>query len=312
MCAGEGLLHFCPDEVETIDGVLLHNVGGEYHRVANGIPVAIVKGKVVDLIDRNRSTRPTPSAIERGHFQPALRGQGIETEAAAAESKKVWNRKRKELAIQQANEIAKLERQHEITLEEADDTLDAELEEEVALAGRTRPEQALSRDGRGGHQGSDRALARQPAEARSTDRATAIMALYTGVLALVFSGHGQPVAVAWDLACGLLELLRLHWRRRSGVREQTSYYEALFQPTGQLPSSSSCAPDISPSSSTRRSTTAGGPFERVSSSLAVGVAFLPAVFLTTARHVDILEVPAPLFGPPPDRQANRPPSYHLV
>ncbi len=41
-----------PDEVETIDGVLLHNVGGEYHRVANGIPVAIVKGKVVDLITK--------------------------------------------------------------------------------------------------------------------------------------------------------------------------------------------------------------------------------------------------------------------
>jgi len=49
VCAGEGGL-VDPDELEVIDDILLHKLGDQYHRVANGLPVAVKDGKVVDLI----------------------------------------------------------------------------------------------------------------------------------------------------------------------------------------------------------------------------------------------------------------------
>jgi hypothetical protein len=51
VCAGEGGL-VDPDELEIVDGTLLHKVGDAYHRVANGVPVLVENGKVADLIEK--------------------------------------------------------------------------------------------------------------------------------------------------------------------------------------------------------------------------------------------------------------------
>ena len=48
VCAGEGGL-VDPDQLTTVDGIRLHKVGDEYHRVADGVRVLVQDGKVVDI-----------------------------------------------------------------------------------------------------------------------------------------------------------------------------------------------------------------------------------------------------------------------
>ncbi len=121
--------------------------------------------------------------------------------------------------------------------------------------------------------------------------ATAIMALYTGVLALVFSVTDNPLPSRGIWPAVFLGLaIALATAYLAFVSKPAT--PSLFQPTGQLPElqllrTGYLTKLINATVYNRRWAIRASVI-----SLAVGVAFLPAAFLTTARHVDIPEAPA--------------------
>jgi len=212
----------------------------------------------------------------------------IEKEADAAEAEKAWTRKRQELAIQHANEIAKADRQHQIALEQADETLDAEL-----LKSHWQAERDLNK-----HFHETVAEVSKGAIDRSRDSAKyvqtgagAIMTLYTGLLALVFSVTDNPlpsrgvwVAVFLGLAIALATAYLAFLNKPKAP--------PLHRPSGPIPElqllrTGYLTKLINATVYNRR-----WAIQASVVSLAVGVAFLPAAFVTNSRQADIPDPPA--------------------
>jgi hypothetical protein len=211
----------------------------------------------------------------------------IEKEADAAEAAKAWTRKRAELALQQANEIGKLDRQNEITLEQADATLDAELLKSHWQAERDLNKlfhETVAEVSKG-------AIERSRDSAKYVQTAaTAIMALYTGVLSLAFSVTDNPLPVRGVWAAVFLGL---------SIALATAYLAflskprapSLFKPAGLIPElqllrTGYLTKIINATVYNRRWAIRASVV-----SLAVGVAFLPAAFVTNSRKVDVPDPP---------------------